>query len=87
MNALLKKLTELEFYAVDLLLYIDTHPNCTHAIGEYNKTVKELSFVGAEYEKNHGPLFNFVSFLNDEKSDWINQPWPWEYEFYAEGNN
>jgi len=85
MNSILQQLTELEFYAVDLLLYIDTHPTCKNAIAEYNKTVKELSYVGAEYEKIHGPLFNFVSFLNDEKSDWINQPWPWEYEFNMEG--
>lgn len=83
MNALLSKLTQLEFYAVDLQLYIDTHPTDKQAISDYNRTVREASVVRAEYEKMHGPLYNFVSLVNDEKSDWINEPWPWELKFYS----
>lgn len=85
MNTLLDKLTKLEFYAVDLQLYIDTHPSDKQAIKDYNETVRKISEAGAEYEKNYGPLFGFVSLIDDSESNWIDEPWPWEIQFYTEG--
>ena len=37
---ILTKLMELDFMAVDLGLFLDTHPENEEAIAEYNKIVK-----------------------------------------------
>ena len=53
---LLSQLTALDFMAVDLGLYLNTHPEDSAAIAEYNKIIKAADMLRAKYEENFGPL-------------------------------
>ncbi|MDO4301834.1 MAG: spore coat protein CotJB [Clostridia bacterium] len=75
---MLKNLTALDFMAVDLQLYLDTHPNDTEALEKYNSIIKEADMLRSQYEKNYGPLFSFRSYNHGNTFKWINEPWPWK---------
>lgn len=76
---LLKRLTVLDFLAVDLQLYLDTHPQDQEAIKKYNSVVEEGDIIRAKYEEMYGPLYSFRSTSKD-KFTWIDCPWPWSEE-------
>ncbi len=81
-ETLLLKLTELDFMAVDLGLYLNTHPDNAEAIAEYNKIVKAADSVRAKYEKAVGPMCSFRSINRcEDKWQWDDCPWPWSREF------
>ncbi|MCI1959743.1 MAG: spore coat protein CotJB [Clostridia bacterium] len=77
-DLLLKSLTELDFMAVDIGLYLDTHPTDKDAIAEYNKVVKAADTVRMKYEKLVGPMCSFRS-ANKCEDVWLyaTNPWPW----------
>lgn len=76
---LLKKIQEADFFALDLQLYLNTHPNCTRALNLYAKTVAEAKKMREEYEKKYGPLTAGAS-SSSPPWQWIKNPWTWEYE-------
>lgn len=78
---LLKRLTMLDFMAVDMQLFLDTHPDDTNAIAKYNSIIREADNLRAQYEKTVGPLFSFRSYSQTENFQWIDNPWPWENKF------
>lgn len=78
---LLLKLTQVEFAALDMHLFLDTHPCDEPAIKQYNTFVKEAEKLRQEYEKNFGPLFSYISMSNENYFSWIDEPWPWEKDF------
>ena len=79
---LLSQLTALDFMAVDLGLYLNTHPEDSAAIAEYNKIIKAADMLRAKYEENFGPLCSFRSYARDKNNwQWINGPWPWAKDF------
>jgi len=76
---LLRRLQELEFVAVELNLYLDTHPDDTRAIREYNKIHDELRQVGDQYARTCGPHLGFgLSRNHGDTWLWAEEPWPWE---------
>jgi len=76
---LLRRIQELEFVAVEINLYLDTHPNDTRAITEYNRVHDELMQAAEQYERICGPLMGFGQSRNNGNSWlWAEQPWPWE---------
>jgi len=79
---LLNSLTELDFMAMDLALFLNTHPKDTDAIAIYNQVIAAADIVRMKYEKNYGPLCSFRSYAEDtEDWQWKNDPWPWQREF------
>lgn len=78
---LLKRLTMLDFMAVDMQLFLDTHPDDTNAIAKYNSIIREADNLRAQYEKSVGSLFSFRSYSPTENFQWIDNPWPWENKF------
>lgn len=78
---LLNDLTALDFMAVDLHLYLDTHPDDDEAIEKYNEIIREADSVRYEYERAYGPLCGFRSLSSDENFTWIDSPWPWQSSF------
>lgn len=78
---LLKRLTMLDFMAVDMQLFLDTHPDDTNAIAKYNSIIREADNLRAQYEKSVGPLFSFRSYSSTENFQWVDNPWPWENKF------
>lgn len=75
---LLKKISTYQFAALDLQLYLDTHPNDADTIAAMNQYKMKLQPLLAEYEEAYGPLTKGITETNNWK--WIKGPWPWESE-------
>jgi len=73
-----------EFTAIDLNLYLDTHPRDERALNIYNETVSILNQLKREYEARFGPLTNFGFSGSIFPWRWVEEPWPWAINF-AEG--
>ncbi len=80
-DELLNELMELDFMAVDIALYLNTHPNDMETIEEYNKVIRAADVVREKYETMYGPLCSFRSVSGKDKFDWIDDPWPWQKAF------
>ncbi|MEA4815445.1 hypothetical protein SDC9_210273 [bioreactor metagenome] len=81
-DLLLSRLTALDFMAVDIALFLNTHPEKMEAIKFYNRIIMMADTLREEYEKSYGPLCSFRSYAqNENKWDWINNPWPWQKDF------
>ncbi len=78
----IRKIQELGFACVDLNLYIDTHPDDENAINIYNSLACQLENAIKNYEKKYGPLMNFGFGKSSCPWQWIDEPWPWQKEFY-----
>ena len=77
--AMLKKIQEMEFVAVELNLYLDTHPCDEDAINDYNCAVEVLKQMKKDYEAEFGPLMNFGwGGFSRMPWQWVEGPWPWE---------
>lgn len=74
----LRKLQELEFAAVDLNLYLDTHPEDEEAIEKLSGYNDEIEKMRAEYEEKETILFSHHVRTKEDLAKWINDPWPWE---------
>lgn len=79
-QSLLRKIMELDFVAVDLQLYLNTHPGDREALNQFNLVVTQSQMLRQEYEKRYGPLCSFRS-PSAYPWQWINNPWPWDYTF------
>ena len=77
---IMEKLTVLDFMAVDLQLYLDTHPDDTAAVEKYNSVIKDADMLRSQYEKMYGPLFSFRSYNHGDTFKWTNKIWPWQKE-------
>ncbi|MCF8011837.1 MAG: spore coat protein CotJB [Clostridiales bacterium] len=79
---LLFKIQQLSFTALELNLYLDTHPNDQQTLTMYNKVHRDLMRAVQEYEKYYGPLVNFgYSPASQNYWKWIEGPWPWEINY------
>lgn len=84
-DALLKTLTELDFMATDLALFLNTHPTHEEAIMQYNKIIKAADTVRGKYEKVAGPVCGSRSINRCEDMwQWDDNPWPWQCIFNIE---
>ena len=77
---ILNKLMALDFIAVDLQLYLDTHPCDRNALMKYNSVVSQAHMLRQTYENMYGPLYSYRS-MSKYPWQWINEPWPWQYRF------
>lgn len=78
---LLDQIDEVSFAAYDLLLYLDTHPNCMEGLAAYQKYEKERKKLLKEYAQCYGPLtVDEVLESDGDTWKWAKQPFPWEME-------
>ncbi|MDD6207256.1 MAG: spore coat protein CotJB [Clostridiales bacterium] len=76
---LMKVIYEVDFALCDLVLYLDTHPDCQQALDLYRKYQEIWMQAMDEYQQYCGPLSSHhVNAAN--QWDWITGPWPWERE-------
>lgn len=80
---LIKAVMEFGFAAVDMNLYLDSHPEDKTAVSTYNSFVSQYVKARCAYEKQYGPLTNFGYSPSNCPWQWIESPWPWEKEFYV----
>ncbi|MDO5127249.1 MAG: spore coat protein CotJB [Eubacteriales bacterium] len=70
-------ITKFSFMLDDIVLYLDTHPDCKEAIEAYNHYKMLRQEAICEYTKMYGPICKY-NVDTDNCWDWINRPWPWE---------
>jgi spore coat protein JB len=75
----LRQVQEADFLALDLQLYLNTHPDCIRALELYTKTIKNAKELRKEYEKEYGPLTAGASSAQSPWQ-WIKNPWTWDKE-------
>ncbi len=76
---MLYDLQKKSFYAHELNLYLDTHPNDANAINLYNKYNREAKEIEMSYENKYGPLnLSDNNGLESAPWAWIQKPWPWD---------
>jgi spore coat protein JB len=78
---MLKEIMSYEFTAIDLNLYLDTHPQDMTALGEYNRVSQHLMKLKQAYMQQHGSLANFGCATSQYPWQWIDEPWPWQIEY------
>lgn len=74
-----REIAELHFMLEDLQLYLNTHPNDNNALAMRNNYVRRYKMVKEEYDGCIGML-NQDDSLSRYPWNWIEEPWPWEYE-------
>jgi spore coat protein JB len=77
-RCMLKTIQELSFTAIDLNLYLDTHPGDPSALGHYNAISQQLACEKAVYEQIYGPLMAYGETPSQYPWRWVKGPWPWE---------
>lgn len=75
---LLHKIQKWHFRAVELNLFLDTHPEDQRALNDYNQAVERLHALHRVYEERYGPLMNHGGSPSDCPWAWVNDPWPWD---------
>ena len=79
-NELMRRIQALEFTAIDLVLYLDTHPDDARALTDYNQIACALSRTKSTYEQQYGPLSSYGMTPAGRRWSWIDEPWPWHVE-------
>ena len=78
-RSMLIKVQEMQFVALELNLYLDTHPCDKDALNDFNCAVEALKEYMQEYEQRYGPLLNSgMSGFIKETWQWVESPWPWQ---------
>ncbi|OPX86252.1 MAG: CotJB protein [Pelotomaculum sp. PtaB.Bin104] len=75
---MLLDIQQLEFTAIELNLYLDTHPDDQQALNLYNSIVPQLRKCIESYEQRFGPLFHYGMSTSKYPWQWIKSPWPWD---------
>ena len=76
---LMRQIQAYSFTAYDLMLFLDTHPNCREAFDEFKKTLSLLAAMRKQYADSYGSLI-YDDLIDRSEYDWIQRPWPWEME-------
>ena len=78
-NELMQIIQKYDFALYDLMLYLDTHPNCRNAMQLYRKYRTKREEAVREYVKLYGPIQAIQSDA-EKKWNWGKGPYPWERE-------
>ena len=73
-------MSEAEFAAHDLNLYLDLYPNDGNALDLFNKYRKEANKLMMEYEEKYGPILISSDSLNTSPFLWQTLIFPWNME-------
>lgn len=69
-DELLKAIAEADFFAIDLKLYLDTHPDDERAVEMFREAVKQYKACKAAFEDSFYPL-EASSAGKDGEWDWL----------------
>ena len=75
-EALLLKLSQMEFALNDLSLYLDLHPNDMAVFNKFREYTNEYKRYLNEFEKTYRPLC--LSSINKDSYEYYKNPWPWD---------
>jgi len=77
-DKMLKEVMALDFMALELNLYLNTHPCDQRALMIFMSTVQQAKMARDNYERMYGPLTAAASM--SFPWPWIEDPWPWEHQ-------
>lgn len=76
---LFSMINQFSFMLDEIVLFLDTHPDCQEAIDAYNHYKHLRCEAISDYTEMYGPISKYdVNASN--YWDWVNKPWPWEGE-------
>lgn len=75
---LMEQLQTVDFVLVELTLYLDTHPDDTEAVDQFNQYAKERRRIKKLFESQFGPLIQFGNSYSGYPWNWKDSPWPWQ---------
>lgn len=75
---LLEEIDELQFVAIELNLFLDTHPDNQQAIRDHYQVTQRLDRLIVQYERTYGPLTAHGLGPTEYPWRWIEEPWPWQ---------
>ncbi|MCK6258131.1 spore coat protein CotJB [Fictibacillus sp. KIGAM418] len=75
---LLEELQAVDFVLVELTLYLDTHPNDTASIHQFNHYAQERKKLKKAIESKYGPMQQYGNSYSGAPWDWNKGPWPWQ---------
>jgi len=78
---MLRDIQALEFTAIELNLYLDTHPADRKALADYNTVTQQLHMLRKMYEQKYGPLMVTGVSPSQYPWRWVEDPWPWEIDY------
>lgn len=80
---MLIRIQQLQFVAVELNLFLDTHPDDQQVLALYNQVHQELIQCVRTYEEACGPLLNYGYSPAGKAPRWLwaETPWPWEIKY------
>ena len=67
-DRLMEQIMEAGFAAIDLNLYLDTHPNDRRALAKFKEAVAKKNTLTKKFEEKYGPL---TAAANAEKDTWM----------------
>ncbi len=76
--ALLKQIMEIGFTAIELNLFLDTHPDNSAAFRDFQETSAKYRQLTEEYQRQYGPLYPDGQYDKTGYWKWTESPWPWE---------
>lgn len=80
----LHRLQSMHFAITELGLYLDTHADDEEATELFNQYVEQYADALQQYERKHGSTTQMGAALTG-KFEWLDGPWPWEYNANQEG--
>lgn len=72
-----RKIQTYSFTLTDIILYLDSHPECQEGLKYYHKHKKIYEKAVEEYEKTYGPL-TALGVCDNDKWTWATTAFPWE---------
>ena len=75
-EALLLKLSQMEFALNDRSVYLDLHPNDMAVLNKLREYTNEYKRYLNEFEKTYRPLC--LSSINKDSYEYYKNPWPWD---------
>jgi len=80
-QGLISQIQELSFCAVDLNLFLNTHPNDAQALKDYSYVLTSLQQLKQLYNEKFGSLLNFgEAYVSGNTWSWVaeDEKRPWE---------
>ena len=68
-----------DFALYDLMLYLDTHPNCRKAAMKFDQYREKREKAVKEYVQNYGAI-KALQTDTSKRWSWGSGPYPWEKE-------
>ncbi|MHB8157870.1 MAG: spore coat protein CotJB [Desulfocucumaceae bacterium] len=76
--SLLRQIMELQFTAIELNLFLDTHPSDEAALRDMARVSERLIALIEEYDSKCAKLLPILPDADEKCWRWAQEPWPWE---------